>query len=134
MPASIELLPWIDPLVEDLGFSPRSDYVEICWLPVLGPTATWLYRRLGTWAAASPEGTQVDLTDLAVSLGLGEGLGRNSMIGRGLSRLAHFDVAQAAPGRLFVRRALGPLSETRARTLSESAYRFHRATMERAKP
>ncbi len=55
VPASAELLrpeitvkPWVDPVVEAHGFSPRSPYVETCWLPVLGPTATWLYRRLGS--------------------------------------------------------------------------------------
>ena len=43
---SITVRPWIDPVVDDDGFDPRSRYVEVFWLGVLGPTATWLLRRL----------------------------------------------------------------------------------------
>ena len=43
---SIVVRPWLDPVVDDHGFDPRSRYVEEFWLGVLGPTATWLIRRL----------------------------------------------------------------------------------------
>jgi hypothetical protein len=120
----VEPLP--DPLVEAHGFGPRSLYVEACWLPVLGPTATWLYRRLGTWVETSPEGVEIDLVDLAVSLGLGEGLGRHSLLAKGLGRLSRFDAARWQNDKLAVRRALAPLPERQTHRLSASAYQLHR--------
>jgi hypothetical protein len=96
-----------------------------CWLPVLGPTATWAYRRLGSWAEFNADGVQVDLTDLAVSLGLGEGLGRHSLLARALDRLVRFDAARWTGNELQVRRALAPLPERLASKLSYSAYRLH---------
>ena len=127
----ITVTPWIDPLVESHGFGPRSLYVEACWLPVLGPTATWLYRRLGSWVETNPEGVQVDLVDLSVSLGLGEGLGRNSLLGKSLRRLARFDVARWMGEEMGVRRALAPLPERHAHRLSASAYELHRQHLAR---
>lgn len=129
---TVEVRALPDPLIEQLGYGPRSHYVEVCWLPVLGPTATWLYRRLGTWAEAQPDGGEVDLVDLSVSLGLGEGLGYNSLLAKSLRRLVRFDAARWNSSSLAVRRALGPLPERQATRLSYSAYRFHREAMERA--
>jgi len=125
LPNEVLLTPWRDEIIETLGFGPRSMYVEMCWLPVLGPTATFLFRRLGSWAEFNPDGTTVDLTDLAVSLGLGEGLGKHSMLGRALGRLVHFDTARWGGGELQVRQALPPLPLRHVSRLSYSAYRLH---------
>ena len=97
----------------------------MCWLPVLGPTATLMYRRLGSWAEHNPDGVQVDLTDLSVSLGLGEGLGRNSLVARALGRLARFDVAAWRGDQLAVRRALPPLPLRHQSRLSYTASMLH---------
>lgn len=121
----IRLMPWADEVVETLGFGPRSMYVETCWLPVLGPTATWAYRRLGSWAEFNPEGVNVDLIDFSVSLGLGEGLGRHSLIGRALDRLARYDAVRWNGEELQVRRALAPLPERLAKHLPYSSRRLH---------
>jgi len=121
----IEVVPLVDEVVEAHGFGPRSMYVEMCWLPILGPTATWLYRRLGSWVEHNPDGLQVDLTDLSVSLGLGEGLSRNSLIGRALGRLAHFGAAEWRGHQLAVRRALAPLPKRHVERLSYTAFRLH---------
>src|SRR4051812_7609719 len=87
LPAQLRIAPLIDEVVERHGFEPRSMYVEMCWTPVLGPTATLLYRRLGSWVCHPSEGgLEVDTTDLSVSLGLGEGLGRNSMLAKPIGR------------------------------------------------
>jgi hypothetical protein len=104
---TIDVQPLADELVEAHGFGPRSTYVEVCWLPVLGPTATWLYRRLGSWTELFPDGLHVDLVDLAVSLGLGEGLGRSSRLAKGLERLSHFDAVRWSGSELQVRRGPG---------------------------
>ena len=130
LPATIDIKAFEDPLVEQHGFLPTSDYVEVCWLPVLGPTATLLYRRLGSWAVGQPNGTPVDMVDLGVSLGLGESLNRSGLLYRGLSRLVQFDVTRWDQGALAVRRALAPLTEKRMRNLSYSAYCFHRSVMD----
>jgi hypothetical protein len=134
LPNEILVRPWADELVEARGFGPRSMYVEMCWLPILGPTATWLYRRLGSWAEFNPEGLAVDLTDLSVSLGLGEGLGHSSHLGKGLDRLTYFGAARWMSNQLQVRRALAPLPERHVRRLSYSASRIHEESTRRPQP
>ena len=37
---AIRVLPWPDPVIDSLGFDPRTAYVERFWLGVLGPTST----------------------------------------------------------------------------------------------
>ena len=119
---------WEDPLVEALGHEPLSRYVEMCWTPVLGPTSILVFRRLGTMARTGMDGAVIDLVDLAVGLGVGEGTGTNSVIRRSLARLVNFDVARwDDPGNLAVRRALWPLPERMARRLGLSARRYHDA-------
>ena len=130
----IFLVPWHDEVIEPLGFGPRSVYVETCWLPVLGPTATWLYRRLGSWAEFNPNGISIDMTDLAISLGLGEGLGKQSLLARSLERLVRFEVARfQAVGELAVRTALPLLPHRHVERLSYSARRFHDEVARRPK-
>jgi len=125
IPAEAWLTPWRDEVVESLGFGPRSMYVEMCWLPVLGPTATWLYRRLGSWAEFNPEGTKVDVVDLAVSVGLGESLTKNSKINRAIERLVRFDAARCTGKELQVRTALAPLPQRHVERLGYTTRRLH---------
>lgn len=120
---SVEAL--VDPVVEAFGHEPLSLYVETCWLPVLGPTATWLYRRLGSWAAAEPDGCEVDLRQVSQDLGLGNGLGRNSLLVKALGRLERFGVAQVHGDYMRVRRALGSVPEAQAQRFSPLIYDFH---------
>jgi hypothetical protein len=122
---SLVVATWDDPIVERHGFGPASSYVEHCWLPVLGPTATWLYRRLAMPLLSERE-WQVDPVDLAVSLGLGEAVGRNAPISRAIGRLVRFHVAEWRGNRLLVRRALAPLNQAQLSRLSYSAYQHHR--------
>ena len=58
---SLVVVPWNDDVVDPVGFDPRSQYVELFWLNVLGPTATWLdptdghrTRRVPGWLRARP--------------------------------------------------------------------------------
>lgn len=132
LPKQIELQAWIDPVVETHGFGPRSTYVEVCWLPVLGPTSTWTYRRLGTLVLSGGQ-IRVNLADLADSLGLGPGLGRSSKLGKALSRLEHFEVVRWQNGHLAVRRALGQLPAAQLGRASRSVRAaHHRLTMPEA--
>ena len=43
---TLQVLPWSDPVIDQVGYDPRSRYVERFWLGILGPSATWLMRYL----------------------------------------------------------------------------------------
>ncbi len=121
----VEVRAWLDPVVEAHGFGPHSAYVEYCLLPVVGPTAAWLYRRLGMLAERWPAGIQVDLVELSLSLGLGAGCGRHSVVVRTLGRLAHFEIVQWGAAELLVRRAVAPLTERQLARLPASVRHAH---------
>ena len=48
-----------------VGYDVRSQYVELFWLDVLGPTATWLLRRLVPASTATREATSSTSTETA---------------------------------------------------------------------
>ncbi|HVX18376.1 MAG TPA: hypothetical protein VHA73_10125 [Acidimicrobiales bacterium] len=131
LPEQLTVTPWRDEVVEAHGYGPRSMYVEVCWLPTLGPSSTWLYRRLGSWAEFNPDGVQVDTADLAASLGLGQGLGRHSLLSRTVDRLIRFEAARWAGSDLQVRTALGALPLKLAGRLSPTALSFHEQMLRR---
>lgn len=131
LPETIRVTQWHDPLVEEFGFGPRHMYTECVWLPVLGPSASWLYRRLGSWALHSPDGLDVDLNQVSLSLGLGEGVGRNAKITRALGRLVRFEVARAGGGELQVRTALPPLPLRVVKALDPVTQKLHDRYIER---
>jgi hypothetical protein len=83
-PPTLTLVRFPDPVVERLGHRPGSPYVELVWLGVLGPSTTFAWQRLARRAVAVPCGN-LDVADLSLSLGLGEGLGRNAMMSRTLA-------------------------------------------------
>ncbi len=130
LPPEVIVRPWPDPLVEAHGFDPLHPYIEFCWTARLGPTATLLYRRLGVAVINNPDGREFDLVDLAVSLGLGEGLGRHSLLAKAMSRLCRFDAARWQSDDYAVRRALAPLPARELCRVSLSARHAHQAITE----
>jgi len=86
----IALVPWPDALADTTGHPVRSEYVERFWLGILGPTATWLLRRCSDEIISSPAGTTVDLSPMAVSIGLAYHAGRHNPFSRGFDRLVMF--------------------------------------------
>jgi hypothetical protein len=116
---------WPDPSVERFGFPVKSPYTEAVLLPILGPATTLCLRRVGSWAAARPNGIDVDTRQLARDLGLGDSLSRNSAMSRTLTRLCQFDMACWVDGQLAVRTAVAPLSERHLRRLSPDLVRVH---------
>ncbi|MCK4177409.1 hypothetical protein [Aciditerrimonas ferrireducens] len=109
-PDQLLVLAWPDALLDQVGYSPRSRYVETYWLGILGPSATWLLRRLDAGLEVAPDGYSADLGELASCLGLRRGGGRRVSIERALDRCVAFDLAQRLPAdRLAVRRHLPPL-------------------------
>lgn len=110
-PPPLLVMPWEDPVVDERGFDPRSGYVETFWLPLLGPTSTWLLRRLATEFDHSPEGFSLDTADAARAIGIGSRGGRRGPFHRSIDRCVRFGLAQHAEhGILTVRRRLPPLS------------------------
>src|SRR3954447_27014794 len=102
--------PWPDPVIDVVGIDPRSHYVETFWLGVLGPSTTWLVRKLVAGLEASPAGFDLDLEETAHCLRLRHKGGRHSPFIRALTRCVQFDVAQPqGEGVLAVRRKLAPL-------------------------
>ena len=63
--ATLAVRPWPDPVIDALGHDPRSAYVEQYWLGILGPSTTWLLRRLAAGLEASPAGFDLPLSDTA---------------------------------------------------------------------
>ena len=72
-------------------------YVEQVWSEHLGPTATLLARRLGRTLEERPRGVDVDLGDLATSLGV-----QPSIAVKALERLNRFEVVYFAREQLIV--------------------------------
>src|SRR5438270_9744313 len=92
---TLHIRPWPDAVIDTVGHDPRSAYVEQFWLGVLGPSTTWLMRRLAAELEVQPAGFSLDLADTARALGLSDKGGRNSPFVRALTRVCQFDLAQA---------------------------------------
>ena len=111
--ATIRIEAWEDPVLDRLGHDPRSGYVETYWLPVLGPSTTWLLRRLAAGLESEPGGFDIDLEETARSLGLGaagDRQGKHTAFMRTLGRCVDFEMAQLrAPATMAVRRRLPPI-------------------------
>ncbi|MGO8723990.1 MAG: hypothetical protein ACLQRM_14855 [Acidimicrobiales bacterium] len=113
--------PWYDRVIDEVGYDARSVYVETFWLPVLGPSTTWLIRHFAIRLEGSPEGVELEVQDTARSLGLGERLGPNSPFARTVKRCVDFEMAQwRGPQLLAVRLRLPPLARRHLRRLPES--------------
>lgn len=117
--------PWIDPVVDDDGHDPRSRYVEQFWLGVLGPTATWLVRRLAAGFEQQPDGYVLDLAATARAMGLRYAPGRASPFNRGLQRCVMFGVAHPIEGGLAVRRRIPTISLRHLRRMPDEVQAAH---------
>ena len=108
---TLSIRPWADELIDALGHDPRSEYVERFWLGTLGPSTTWLIRRLAARFDVEPDGFVLSLAETARALGLGDKGGRHSPFVRALLRLSQFDLARpATDGALEVRRKIPPIN------------------------
>ena len=131
MPGTLEIRPWADPVIDALGHDPRSHYVETYWLSVLGPSTTWLLRRLARGLESSPAGFTLALDDTARALGLASTESKNSAFARALTRCVQFDLAQEqGKGVLAVRRKVPPLNRRQVMRLPEELQTSHREWQE----
>jgi hypothetical protein len=125
-PHTLRVVPWPDAVIDTLGHDPRSWYVEQFWLPVIGPTSTWLLRRLVAGLDGAPDGFDLDLDDTARALGLGGRSGRHSPFQRAVGRCITFGHGRhQGPGTLGVRRRLPPLPLRHLQRLPTSLQQLH---------
>ncbi|HEX6419532.1 MAG TPA: hypothetical protein VFZ77_13615 [Acidimicrobiales bacterium] len=118
--ATLHVVPWPDPVIDQVGHDPRSVYVERFWLGVLGPSATWLLRLLADRLEEAPDGYDLDLDACAGALGLGRRPGTSGVFARTIARCCQFGAARpAGPGTLQVRRHLPPLTRRQLARLPE---------------
>lgn len=108
-----------DRLLDTAGHDVRGWYVEAFWLPVLGPTAVALLRRLADGLDRRPDGFRIAFGDLGASLGLGDRPpANNAPLTRALRRLESFRFAEAhADGTVLVRTHVAPIHAKHARRL-----------------
>ena len=124
-PRLLAIRPWPDPVIDPVGHDPRSAYVERFWLGVLGPSTTWLLRRMAAGLEAHPAGFDLPLSETARALGLG-GDGRHSPFVRALTRCCQFELAVPGDeGVLAVRRKLPPLNRRQLVRLPDALQAEH---------
>jgi hypothetical protein len=125
VPESLVILPWADPVVDPIGHDPRSRYVELFWLGVLGPTATLLLRRLADGLESYPDGFELDVPGLARGLGLKLQGQRRAAFVNALERTVLFGMAQHHSRGLLVRRRIPPLSHRQVMQLPDDLRHAH---------
>ena len=129
----IVVVPWHDDVVDPIGFDPRSQYVELFWLNVLGPSATWLLRRMATGLDEYPGGFELDLEQTARALGLAYTPGAGGPFTRALQRCVLFGLAQPIAGGLAVRRRVPPVAARHLARMPEHLQRAHPAWAQRSR-
>jgi hypothetical protein len=101
--ATLTIYPWNDAVIDHTGHPVRGDYVEQFWLGVLGPTATWLLRRLVAGFEYWPDGYELDLIETAQAIGTVYKPGQDSAFTRSIDRLVMFGLAQRYADGIAVR-------------------------------
>lgn len=124
---TLTVTPWQDATVESLGFAARSDYVEWFWLPVLGPSATWLLRRIDFGFDEFPAGYTLDVRATAQALGVAARDDAGSIFGRAITRLNTFGIAHGSSGTFAIRRVLPPVSQRHLARMPEHLRSAHQA-------
>jgi hypothetical protein len=123
---------WTDVVIDEVGHDVRSAYVERFWLSILGPSSTWLVRRLVNALDAAPDGFELDLSSTAVELGLGHHSGRNSPFVRSIERCCRFGATTLQePATLLVRRKLPPLTRAQVERLPDGLRTEHQEWQQR---
>ena len=116
---------WIDPVVDESGHDPRSRYVEQFWLGVLGPTATWLLRRLVAGLEQWPDGYEIDLDVTAQAMGMSYRPGRSSPFSKALQRCTMFGLAHQTSDGIAVRRRIPAVAHRHLRRMPDVVQRAH---------
>lgn len=128
LPDTVRVEAWVDPVIDRLGHDPRSHYVEHYWLGVIGPSTTWLLRRVAERLDHEPTGFDLHLRDTAGALGLGMKNGRHSPFMRAIDRACQFGLARRHGDEgLQVRRRLPPVTQGQLKRLPDPLQEAHAA-------
>ena len=121
----LRITAWADAVIDRIGHLPTSASFEWVWLPRVGPSTAWAYRRLSEGLSTQPDGFTVELDTLAAWLGL-SGTGHQAPLMRSLRRLVRFHLAlQLDDHTLAVRRRVPPLTAPQLRNLHPTLQRAH---------
>ena len=131
---TLVVVPWHDPVVDTNGHCVLSRYVEHFWLPVLGPSALWILRRIVIGFEEFPGGFEIDVPYMASAVGLSFNAGANSSFTRSLQRCTMFGAAQALQGGLAVRQFLPTLSNRQLQRLPLTLRQAHPTAMAQSSP
>jgi hypothetical protein len=101
-------------------------YVELFWLGVLGPTATWLLRRLVAGFDNNPDGYDLDVPATARALGLSVSRGTASPFAKAVKRCMMFGVAHPMSEGWAVRRRLPVVPQRHLVRLPDDLRSAHR--------
>ena len=122
----LRIVRWDDPALDAIGHDPRAAYVERFWLSLLGPSTTFLIRRITAALEASPDGFDLHLEDTARSIGLGLKGGRSGPFYRALARTGQFHITKATgPAELAARTRLQTLTRHQVERLCPSLQAEH---------
>ncbi len=125
------VIPWHDPVVDALGFDPRATYVERFWLPLLGPTSTWLLRRFAAEFDRQPSGFSLDAADCARSIGIGNRGGRGNPFQRSIDRCVRFGLVRPDDNDILaVRTRVPPLARSQVGRLPRHLHGAHQRWQE----
>jgi hypothetical protein len=114
-PRHVDTIPAFDP------------YVETFWLPTVGPSCVFLYRRLVLWLEGEPGGLTIDVEQTGKMLGLHGGVGKNAVIMRTFSRLAEFHLVEEDGWLVRVHTMLPHLTTRQIERLPERLRALHPA-------
>ena len=130
LPKQIAVVPLFDPAVEADGYYLSSLYVELFWLPRLGPTSFALARNLERKLHVWPDGYELDCALTAIQLGVGHHQGGRSPFSSALGRLAaNGFVEWRDEATLAVRRRVRRLPGRLAEQLPEALAVAHRRVL-----
>jgi len=113
---------------------PRSTYVELFWLGILGPTAVWLMRHLARRLDEPPaddhddaeHGVWIEIEETARAIGLASGRQRSAAFARTVDRLIRFNMATTVNGHtLAVRRQMPAISRRQVERLPSALQAAH---------
>jgi hypothetical protein len=127
------IVPLTDPVIDKLGHDVRSSYVEIYWLPILGPSSVWVARRLVGHLEIDTHRAEIGLETFGRSLGLGGGVARNSAVVRSLTRLVDFGMAAIGGTSYAIRPRFPPLAAHHIQRLPAHLVRSHQLEMDAAR-
>lgn len=128
----LKIRPWPDDLIDALGHDPCGEYVERYWLGILGPTATWILRRLTVELSMRPDGFVIDLSLFSAEVGIGLRGGRNSPFIKAIGRLCQFGLTQIQPGGVLAVRSRVPTLGVRHLSRLPQHLQEHHAEWQRA--